>query len=439
MSIERPLVPELATRPRVVSLDQFRGYTIAGMFVVNFIGGFTVSPFLLKHHNTFCSYADTIMPHFMFAVGFAFRLSFGRRALNQGSRAAYGRIVRRLLGLVVVAIFIFQMDDRLLPTYWIDLIRRGAWNETWRPFGKNWTQTLFQIAMATLWIVPVIRASSRVRVVYLIASAVAHVLINYLGYFEWLHAPVSGHTGGPLGCMAWSIPTLVGTLACDAIAEAPGRPRLGRIFVWSILLMSLGYLLSCGTRFYDVPAEQIASASATDEKAVEESPIDAYPVIPSGPQVAAWQERISNGNYASLLAEPPFVGPPDVHHRRHNYWMMSVKSAAISFMLFNAGFSLFVYLLFYLACDLGGFELPMFRTFGRNALAGYLLQWPTDELFTKLVEATSARWGPSLDYHAEAIGRSAPALFVVVGFLLFFALNWLILRIMEKQNVYLRV
>lgn len=425
--------------PRITSLDQFRGYTIAGMFLVNFIGGFTVSPFLMKHHNTFCSYADTIMPHFLFAVGFAFRLSFGRRALRLGSNAAYGRVVRRLLGLVLVALFIYQMDDRLLPTYWIDLAERRAWHEIWRPFEKNWTQTLFQIAMATLWVVPVIRASSRVRVAYLGASALAHVLINHIGYFDWLYAPpVSGHTGGPLGCMTWSIPTLVGTLACDAIADAPSRPKLASLFAWAILLMTFGYALSCGTRFYDVPPDMVAAVESASEGPTTH-PIDTNPVIPSGPQVAAWWERLQKGEVSMLFAEPPFVASPEPKFRRYNYWMMSVKSAALSFMFFNAGFSLFVYLLFFAACDLGTWQLGMFRTFGRNALAGYLLQWPTDELFTKLVERVSVTWGPALGYSADAVGRNAPTLFVVAGFALFFATNWVILRVMEKRGWYLRV
>ena len=62
---------------RIISLDQFRGYTVLGMFLVNFVGGFEATHYLLKHHNTFCSYSDTIMPQFLFAVGFAFRLTFG--------------------------------------------------------------------------------------------------------------------------------------------------------------------------------------------------------------------------------------------------------------------------------------------------------------------------------------------------------------------------
>ena len=59
---------------RIHSLDQFRGYTVLGMFFVNFIGYFAVTPAIFKHHNTYCSYADTIMPQFFFAVGFAYRL-----------------------------------------------------------------------------------------------------------------------------------------------------------------------------------------------------------------------------------------------------------------------------------------------------------------------------------------------------------------------------
>lgn len=49
---------------RIRSMDQFRGYTMAGMFLVNFVGVFSAVHPLLKHHNTYNSYADTIMPHF---------------------------------------------------------------------------------------------------------------------------------------------------------------------------------------------------------------------------------------------------------------------------------------------------------------------------------------------------------------------------------------
>ena len=74
----------VATPARIHSMDQFRGYTMAGMFLVNFVGAFAVTHPLLKHHNTYNSYADTIMPHFFFAVGFSMRLVMLRNIAQMG-------------------------------------------------------------------------------------------------------------------------------------------------------------------------------------------------------------------------------------------------------------------------------------------------------------------------------------------------------------------
>ena len=80
---------------RIVSMDQFRGYTVAGMFLVNFLGGYAAIHEVMKHHNghPYFSYADTIMPSFMFAAGFSFRLTALRRLAQIGPAAAYRRFV----------------------------------------------------------------------------------------------------------------------------------------------------------------------------------------------------------------------------------------------------------------------------------------------------------------------------------------------------------
>src|SRR5262245_53977597 len=97
---------------RIVALDQFRGYTVAGMLLVNFLGSFAVCPAILKHHHDHCSYADTIMPQFLFAVGFAFRLTFVRRLQTEGAAVACGRVVRRMLGLLLVAVILYAPSRR---------------------------------------------------------------------------------------------------------------------------------------------------------------------------------------------------------------------------------------------------------------------------------------------------------------------------------------
>ncbi|MEJ7636974.1 MAG: heparan-alpha-glucosaminide N-acetyltransferase domain-containing protein [Singulisphaera sp.] len=92
------------TAERVVSLDQFRGYTVAGMILVNFLGDYHSVPAWLKHHNTYNSYPDTIMPQFFFAVGFAYRLTFLKRREREGTEAAFAGVTRRCLGLILLGV-----------------------------------------------------------------------------------------------------------------------------------------------------------------------------------------------------------------------------------------------------------------------------------------------------------------------------------------------
>ena len=96
-----------AKPPRIASMDQFRGYTVAGMFLVNFLGGYAAIHPVLKHNNTYFSYADSIMPSFMFAVGFSFRLTYLRRRSQSSLSRTLWTYVRRSLALVVVSLVMY--------------------------------------------------------------------------------------------------------------------------------------------------------------------------------------------------------------------------------------------------------------------------------------------------------------------------------------------
>src|SRR3954471_8989143 len=103
----------LPAQARIASLDQFRGYTVAGMLLVNFIGGFHEVGAIWKHHKTYCSYADTIMPQFFFAVGFAFRLTYLKRLKALGVRPATRAAIVRNLGLILLGIVIYHLDGKV--------------------------------------------------------------------------------------------------------------------------------------------------------------------------------------------------------------------------------------------------------------------------------------------------------------------------------------
>ncbi len=408
------------SKRRIASLDQFRGYTVLGMFLVNFVGSFEASHWLLRHHNVFCSYADTIMPQFFFAVGFAYRLTFCRRIESSGTPAAYFRMVRRLLGLMLVSLIVYTVGAR--AEKWELLTEMGVWEALRGPLKSTWFQTLMHIAVTSLWVLPVVRARASVRIAFLLGSAGLHVLLSYVFYFHWINnGQPNGIDGGPLGFLTWTIPTIVGTLAYDVIARQEGRRRLLPLLGWSVLLMAVGYMFSCGTRFYDVSAASSARSSS--------SKLAAGPVVPTTEQISGARRKLTGGHAWQLLAEPPFVPPPSPdgqigqsHQlRKWNYWMMSQRSGTLSYQTFAAGFSLAVFVLFYVCCDRYGWQLGVLRTFGTNALAAYVLHM--------MVEGAVKPFIP----------RDAPAWYMWGGCAVFMGITYLLVRSLQQRNIYLKL
>jgi predicted acyltransferase len=387
------------------SLDQFRGYTVAGMLLVNFLSGFAVTPAVLGHHNTYCSYADTIMPQFFFAVGFAFRLTFGRRAATAGLGAAYRHVARRLFLLALVAIVFYSYLD--WGGLWAGLNSKPYLETLHEAAKRTWFQTLMHIAVTSLWILPVIRASALTRIGYLIFSACAHVIVSYDFNLTWINTPPGAIDGGPLGFLTWCIPTLVGTLACDAVVGAGASgPRVMKLALWSVAIMLIGYALSCGTRLYDVARMGITSPGAVNM------------VLPP-------LDRSAKGGATSYLAELPFVAPPGKEARLENYWMMSQRYSSVSYQTFAAGFSLAVYLLFHLLCDFWGLGLGLFRTLGRNALTGYII----GILIQRQIKSRIP--------HSNE--NQAPAWEVALGFLLLLLCVYAILRVLEWRRIFVKL
>jgi predicted acyltransferase len=523
-----------AKRPRLASLDQFRGYTVVGMVLVNFLGGYDAwMPPVLLHHHTYCSYADTIMPHFLFAVGFAMRLSFGRHVHDEGLVAGYWRMVRRIVGLLLVSFAVYTSGRAV--EHWHEVLGRGTWDIAWPYLKREWLQTLGHIAITSLWILPVIRSGAAVRIAYAVLSGAAHVVLSHWFHYHWVNTDPNGIDGGPLGFLTWSIPAILGTVTCDMILDAPTRAPIMRLMGIAVLVMGLGYVFSCGTRLYDLSPADIARVKqerkAQDEerkrittqidalraqiaahwKASEEldakiadarraplakavSQMESEPANagrPRGELIDAAQkalpkeaadspvgklqserDKLAQGDaeaislehtvaelrnqarslrdvklapspvippaeawrgrtWQTLLAEPPFVQPPADDsrvdsppyelHRYWNYWMMTQRGGSLSYLTFGAGFSLFVYLLFYIVSDLGGIRIGLFRTFGSNALAAYVLA----SIIGEAIQAF--------------IPRDAPSWYVLTAFGVDFLLLWLFIRSLEKNNIFLRV
>ena len=337
---------------RLAALDQFRGYTMVGMLLVNFLGNYEVCPRILKHSHDYCSYADTIMPQFLFAAGFAMQLSLGRR-LQQGGQMPWAKAIRRILSLAAIAIVWYSFCDLSA------IVQMLRTEDTTVVLGtlckRNLFQTLLHIAVTSLWILPVIGASSSMRIGYLAFSGLLHVLLSGWFNFQWVNSNPMGIDGGPLGFLTWSIPAICGTLACDLVRRQ-GAAAARRIAGAGLALMCVAWGWSCGSTLYDVPDELVETQRAI--KLADD------PVLSS-------LERIQRWSGSSM--EPPFVPPPKADFRKWNYWMMSQRGATISYTTFTAGYSLVLFSLFLWACDSCKWQAGIFRTLGTNSLAAYLL------------------------------------------------------------------
>ena len=304
-------------RSRLQSLDQFRGYTVAGMFLVNYLGGFAAIHPLLKHHNTYCSYADTIMPQFFFAVGFALRLAFLRHVEKAGRAQAYRQAIKRSFGLILIGAVVYHLDGTFAT--WDALTTEGITGFVSNAWRRSLFQALVHIGVTSLWVLPVIAGTARAQWVWMIGSAALHLALSATWWHDWLRAN-RVIDGGALGFLTWTIPVLGASLTYMHL-EKHGRDKSYRPFlIAAALAMAAGYGLSC----------------------------------------------LTNGG---VLAAPPFVAP---WHQR-DMWTMSQQAGSVSYLIFSTGFSLAIYTFFLWWSDARGRHWSVFRTLGVNALAGYVL------------------------------------------------------------------
>lgn len=99
---------------RLVSLDAFRGFTIAAMILVNFPAKWGVQYDIVRHaHWHGISPADFIFPFFIFIIGVSIVLSLAKQ-VNSGKSKT--KIIRKIL-MRSLKIFVVGMLLRLLPDF----------------------------------------------------------------------------------------------------------------------------------------------------------------------------------------------------------------------------------------------------------------------------------------------------------------------------------
>jgi len=458
------VTPTIPVKARLASLDQFRGYTVAGMFLVNFAGSFlAIQAFLptLKHWHTHISYADTIMPQFLFAVGFSFRMTFLKRREQLGATAANWRVVRRILGLILVALIVHGMDGRY--NSWQELKDLGVGGFFTNSFQRSYFQTLAHIAVTSLWVVPVIGAGLAVRIGFALLSAGLFFFLSSSWYYDWvLTRP--GVDGGPLGFLSWTSTLILGTIAYDIWAKCQRFPVLV-MFTVGCLVMLGAYGLSCVNTFTypnalseqatwedrlvappffqpynlgegdsleaqrraDLSVWEALTVAGQDEDGRDKIPQDPRESLKQKPWIQARNEAYNRAVAEGVLeAESPRDQVPEELWREAdlkylNQWTMSQRAGSLSYTIFGGGFSMALLALMIVVCDRWGVQIGLFRTFGMNALVGYILHDMVNSVIKPFVP------------------RDAPLWYVLAAFGVSLGICYLVLRNLEKQKIFFRL
>jgi hypothetical protein len=401
------------------------------MFIVNFCGGLAAIPEWIKHHDTYFSYADSIMPGFLFAAGFSYRLTMLRRIPRDGAFAAYSHAVWRGLALVAVSLAMYGFNDSFVET-WAEVNRGQVWDFIAGLIKANLWETLAVIGVSQIVVLPFVARRTSVVILGMLGLLIGHMLFCYsfnfafiFGQPNWLNtywgvATKGCWDGGVFGTMSWGAIILGGALAHDMVVGFKSSRAAMNLTVGGILIMAVAYGLSCLSTVYDISPDTPPVPRDLAEN----------PVFPS-------REQLQSPGIQ--LAEMPFMAPPpkntgDLERmesqgnapspprlRRYNYWMMSKRIVSIPFALFATGFSMAVLAGFVVLTDIGGVTIGLFRTFGTNALAAYFLHHSLEAAVRQIVPKDSPLW------------------WCLIGLAVFYLATYMFIRFLEKQRVFIRL
>lgn len=212
-------------RKRYLSIDVFRGLTIAVMVFVNFVGEFPNTPSWSKHAPDIgLTYVDLVAPFFIFAISLTYKKSYDHYKKKLGGLENFLRHFRRYVTLIGMGMFTE-----------LTLTSTG--------FYFRWA-ALQAIGFAGLFTYLFIRFSKRVRlIIACIISILYTALLETTIIVDGTPIKISDLNlldvhGGVIGAIGFGLILLFGTI----VSESFETKKMSDFIIYGIIFTALGVI-----------------------------------------------------------------------------------------------------------------------------------------------------------------------------------------------------
>jgi len=207
----------LIKKERIKAIDQFRGFALICMVLINFGSGIESTPTWLKHAPDIgLTFPDLGAPAFLFAIGLTFKLSFQSRVQKNDLSATYGHFIRRYLAILGIGA----------------IVSAGQTFLGLNPHRVDWG-VLQSIGVAGILTLLVIIFPTAIRLgIGLGLLAVYQFLLDTY----WLEKVLNSPHGGLPGSLSWAALLILSTVCADVYHNSSTRkyfPLLSMLF-WGL-------------------------------------------------------------------------------------------------------------------------------------------------------------------------------------------------------------
>ncbi|HOI77528.1 MAG TPA: heparan-alpha-glucosaminide N-acetyltransferase domain-containing protein [Methanofastidiosum sp.] len=211
----------MADDNRLESIDEFRGFAIFMMVIINFLARANNVPLFLKHAPDIgFTVADIVAPMFIFAIGLTYGLSFRKRVERAGKGKTYSHFFTRYMAIAGIGFFLTAFGN-LTGTY---------------ENSSNWG-LLQAIGAAGLFTLIFIKFSTKIRA---IVGVLFLIFYQFMLERFWLQTILSSSHGGIYGSLSWGAMLLLGTVFADLYHSQNNNKRF--LFV-AIIVLVIGLFL----------------------------------------------------------------------------------------------------------------------------------------------------------------------------------------------------